>query len=117
MKKFLLIISVLLFVISGCAASDSQEPGNAYPTMAQYNGELYVFHGKTADEIPEGFEYLGEINCVDTHSIANDLDGNEEGRLYKNSAQPDILCYEYIEWDEQLNGKKAPILFLERDEE
>lgn len=117
MKKIIAMALILLFVFAGCRAEKPEEPGNAYPIMAQYEGKFYFFRGKLTKAVPEGYEYLGKINCVDTHSIEKDLDGNEEGYLYKNDGESDLLCFEYKEWDEELNGKKAPILFLERDED
>lgn len=114
MKKFLLIISVLLFVISGCASPKAEEPGNAFPVMAQYDGILYFRRGVVLYELPEDFEKAGEINCVETHSIAKDFDGNEEGYLYKN--KDGELLFVYKEWHEITDGGKEPFLVLVPEE-
>lgn len=113
MKKIIAILLMLLFLFMGCKKT-LQEPGNAFPVIIQYEETLYFHKGAVLYELPENFEKIGTVNCVDTHSIAKNFEGNEEGYIYKNKNGE--LLFKYKEWNKTTDGEKEPFLVLVPEE-
>lgn len=88
-----------------------------------YGGYYYVDKGVIADEIPEGYEFVGEINNISEYageliSTDNDLDGNTVGLVYMDPSDISVAYVEYPEgyWDEELNGRPSPIIVYQLDD-
>ncbi|MBR3609929.1 MAG: hypothetical protein IKL57_00495 [Oscillospiraceae bacterium] len=113
MKRIIILFLSAVIFLSGCGA-EKNEPGNAFPVMVRYEGITYFHRGKVIFELPADYEKIGAINCVEALSIEKDLDGNEEGYLYRNE-EGDYL-FEYKDWNESKDGGKEPFLVLVPEE-
>lgn len=74
----------------------------------------YFYNGKLTYELPEGYEYVGDvINVGDTSSASRkDFEGNVDGKIYMNQSVSDTAYFSWAEWNEEIDGT-APFLKLE----
>lgn len=86
----------------------------AIPAHFCFDGKGYFYNGKLTYELPEGYEYVGDvINVGDTSSgSGKDFEGNVDGRIYMNQSVAEIAYFSWAEWDEEIDGA-APFLKLE----
>jgi len=89
----------------------------AMPAHFYLDGKGYFYNGKLTYELPEGYEYVGEvINVVDTSSGSrNDFEGNVDGKIYMSQSVSDIAYFSWAEWNEDADGP-SPFLKLEHKE-
>ena len=92
----------------------SSEKQWAIPPHFYLDGKGYFYNGATY-ELPEGFEYIGDvINVGNTFSdYRNDFEGNVDGKIYMNESVADIAYFSWAEWNEEVDGGPAPFLKLE----
>ena len=78
------------------------------------DGKGYFHNGRITYELPEGYEYVGDvINVGDTASASRkDFEGNVDGKIYMNQSISDTAYFSWAEWNEEINGT-APFLKLE----
>ena len=79
------------------------------------NGTGYFHHGGIAYELPEGFEYIGDVINVGNASSGKDFEGNVDGKIYMNESVADIAYFSWAKWNEEIDGL-APFLKLEAKE-
>ena len=79
------------------------------------NGTGYYHHGGITYELPEGFEYIGDVINVGNTSSGNDFEGNVDGKIYMNESVADIAYFSWAKWNEEIDGL-APFLKLEAKE-
>ena len=77
------------------------------------NGTGYFHHGGIAYELPEGFEYIGDVINVGNGSSGKDFEGNVDGKIYMNESVADTAYFSWAEWNEEVDGGPAPFLKLE----
>lgn len=111
------------------AASEAAEEGPAAdgpgcaPGYIHWRGYDYVDHGQAVYEMPEGLEFLGEVNlAVEEGGIlpedAPDLSSNfgDGGSAYMFPGNDSLIVFRYKEWDPEVElGRPEPILFMFRE--
>ena len=123
MKKIgaiLLCLSILLLVI-GCGTPKVEQEVPTNPDSWAITAHFYLdekgyfYNGELTYELPEGYEYIGDvINVGDTFS-GDDFEGNVDGKIYMNETVSDTAYFSWAEWDEEIDGA-APFLKLELEE-
>ena len=104
-------------VIAICSLKDDSGASageNSWAIAAHFylDEKEYFYNGKLTYELPEGYEYVGDvINVGDTFS-GKDFEGNVDGKIYKNQSISDTAYFSWAEWDEEIDGP-APFLKLE----
>lgn len=78
------------------------------------DGKGFFYNGKLTYELPDGYEYAGDVINVGNTFSGKDFEGNVDGRIYTNSAVSDAVYFSWAEWDEEKDGP-APFLKLERE--
>ena len=98
------------------AQSDTSENSDFWAVAAHFylDGKGYFYNGKLTYELPEGYEYVGDvINVGDTASTSRkDFEGNVDGKIYMNQSISDTAYFSWAEWNEEIDGT-APFLKLE----
>ena len=121
MKKLLAFVLTLSFVFGlvACGNKDESYPiknPNSWAIAAHFylDGKGYFYNGKLTYELPEGYEYVGDvINVGDTSSASRkDFEGNVDGKIYMNQSVSDTAYFSWAEWNEEIDGT-APFLKLE----
>ena len=82
------------------------------PVHFYLDGNLYSYHGEIAQELPAGYEHIGEIKNVGDAFTGNDFEGNADGKIYMNKSISDTAYFSWVEWNEEIDGP-APFLKLE----
>lgn len=117
----LILASILGFIEykkAGEEKSHRIESPNSWAIVAHFylDGKGYFYNGKLTYELPEGYEYVGEvINVGNTASGSkNDFEGNVNGKIYMNPSIYDTAYFSWAdsEWNEEVDGPK-PFLMLE----
>ena len=86
--------------------------GNLIAAHFYLDGKGYFHNGKLTYELPEGYEYVGDvINVGDTLS-GKDFEGNVDGKIYMNQSVSDTAYFSWAEWNEEIDGA-TPFLKLE----
>ena len=125
MKKFitkaitigLILVCVLSFIGYQKANEGKKrtfENPNSFAIAAHFylDGKGYFHNGGLTYELPEGYEYVGDvINVGDTFS-SKDFEGNVDGKIYMNQSVSDTAYFSWAEWNEEIDGA-APFLKLE----
>lgn len=109
------VLSVCIFV--GCTvqtqdSSYNNEPGSARPVTTYYSGYIYSHDGHITYDIPDGFDFIGETNNVGNSPKTEDFAANEDGYLYKNIEDDELIYFQWKEWDESVDGGEEPYLLL-----
>ena len=119
MKKLLAFVLTLscVFGLVACGNKDESYPinnPNSWAIAAHFylDGKGYLYHGKLTYELPEGYEYVGDVINVGDTSSGKDLEGNVDGKIYMNQLVPNTAYFSWAEWDEDIDGP-APFLELE----
>ena len=128
MKKSIIramTIGLILVCIIGCIGllkaneekrkiSDSL---NSWAISAHFylDGRGYFHHGKLTYELPEGYEYVGDVINKGNVSSKNDFEGNVDGKIYMNETVTDTAYFSWAEWEEEIDGP-APFLELELED-
>ena len=121
MKKLLALVLALVcvFGLVACGNKDESYPinnPNSWAIAAHFylDGKGYFYNGKLTYELPEGYEYVGDvINVGDTSSASRkDFEGNVDGKIYMNQSVSDTAYFSWAEWNEEIDGT-APFLKLE----
>ena len=87
----------------------------ALPVHLYYDESLYFYDGHVVYILPKGVELIGETNNIGNATKERNFDGNEDGYVYKNLEENEILYFRWKEWDESVDGKE-PYLLLNRKE-
>ena len=82
------------------------------PVHFYLDGNLYCFHGDITQELPEGYECIGEVKNIGDAFTGNDVEGNADGKIYMNKSVADTAYFSWAEWNEEADGP-APFLKLE----
>lgn len=93
----------------------SDDPNPCALTAHFYlDGNGYFYHGKFTYELPEGYEFIGNVlNVGDTFTgSAKNFEGNVDGRIYMHQADSEAAYFSWAEWDTEADGP-APFLKLE----
>lgn len=87
---------------------------NSWAISAHFylHGKGYFYNGKLAYELPEGYEYVGNVINVGNTFSGKDFEGNVDGKIYINESVSDTAYFSWAEWDEEIDGP-APFLQLE----
>lgn len=72
----------------------------------------FIFHGDITQELPEGYECIGEVKNIGDAFTGNDFEGNADGKIYINKSVADTAYFSWAEWNEEADGC-APFLKLE----
>lgn len=116
----LVVAAVLcLTVFCGCQPENVQklEPGSAQPVNFRYDGRLYSHDGHVVYALPDGLTLLGETNNVgNTFPLEHDFDCNEDGFVYADPDNIQVIYFQWEQWDELTDGGKEPYLILNRKE-
>ena len=83
----------------------------AIPAHFYLDGKGYFYNGATY-ELPEGFEYIGDVINVGNASSGKDFEGNVDGKIYMNESVADIAYFSWAEWNGEIDGP-SPFLKLE----
>ena len=86
----------------------------AAPAHFYLDGKGYIYHGKLVYELPDGFEYIGDVINVGNTFSGKDFEGNVDGKIYMSESVSDFAYFSWAEWDEDVDGP-APFLKLELD--
>lgn len=117
----LILVSILSFIRYKKAVEEKShtiESPNSWAIAAHFylDGKGYFYNGKLTYELPEGYEYVGEvINVGDSSSdLRKDFEGNVDGKIYLNPSISDTAYFSWAdsEWNEEVDGPK-PFLKLE----
>ena len=88
----------------------------AQPVHFYLHGKGYFHRGEIAYELPEGYEFAG--NVLDVGEVyadsRKDFEGNADGKIYMNPSVSDIAYFSWAEWNEKADGP-APFLKLKRE--
>ena len=129
MKKriFLIVTLISLFTLAGCGewremhalestipAGLTNENDDSWAISAHFylDGKGYFYNGKLAYELPEGYEYVGNVINVGNTFSGKNLEGNVDGKIYINESVSDTAYFSWAEWDEETDGP-VPFLKLE----
>lgn len=95
----------------------SSEKQWALPAHFYLDGKGYFYNGSLTYELPDGYDYIGDvINTGDTSSaFRKDYEGNVDGKIYMNESVPDTAYFSWAEWNEEIDGP-APFLKLELED-
>lgn len=122
MKKLIALVLALVCMLSlvGCrnrpnTSTETSESQWAIAAHFYLNGTGYFHHGGITYELPEGYEYVGDVINVGNTSSGKDFEGNVDGKIYLNKSVPDIAYFSWAEWNEEVDGP-APFLKLEMKE-
>lgn len=74
------------------------------------DGKGYFYNGATY-ELPEGYEYAGDVINVGNTFSGKDFEGNVDGKVYMNPSVSDTAYFSWAEWNEEVDGP-APFLKL-----
>lgn len=85
------------------------------PVHFYLDGNLYIYHGEITQELPAGYEYIGEIKNVGDTFTGNDFEGNADGKIYMSEYVSDTAYFSWAEWNEEIDGA-APYLKLELED-
>ena len=79
------------------------------------DGNGFFHNGKLSYELPEGYEYAGDVINVGNTFSGKDFEGNVDGKIYLDESVTDTVYFSWAEWDEEKDGP-PPFLKLEFDE-
>lgn len=79
------------------------------------DGNGFFHNGKLSYELPEGYEYAGDVINVGNIFSGKDFEGNVDGKIYLNEAVTEVVYFAWAEWGEEQDGP-APFLKLELEE-
>lgn len=113
----LCLAAALLILMSRPTKPQIPEPDSwAQPVHFYLHGKGYFHRGEIAYELPEGYEFAGnvlDVGEVDADS-RKDFEGNADGKIYMNPSVSDIAYFSWAEWNEKADGP-APFLKLKRE--
>lgn len=118
MAACLCLVVALLPLINSMVNTETPNNPNPGALAAHFylDGKGYFYHGELTYELPEGYEYVGDvINVGDISSGSRkDFEGNVDGRIYMNPSISDTAYFSWAdsEWNEEVDGPK-PFLKLE----
>ena len=121
MKKLMAFVLALVCMSSlvGCqnrpnASTETSENQWAIAAHFYHGGKGYFHHGGVAYELPDGYEYVGDVINVGNTFSGKDFEGNVDGKVYMNETVADTAYFSWAEWNEGVDGP-APFLKLERE--
>ena len=76
------------------------------------DGKGCFHNGRITYELPEGYEYVGDVINVGNTSSGKDFEGNVDGNIYMNKSVTDTAYFSWAEWNEEVDGP-SPFLKLE----
>ena len=115
-----LILTCILGFIGYQKANEEKshiiEETNSWAIAAHFylDGKGYFYNGKLTYELPEGYEYVGDVINVGDILSGKDFEGNVDGKIYMNQSVSDSAYFSWTEWTEDVDGP-APFLKLEID--
>ena len=94
--------------------SNTNENSNSLAIAAHFylDEKGYFYNGILTYELPDGYEYVGDVINVGDAFSGKDFEGNVDGKIYMNQAVSDVAYFCWAEWDEDIDGP-APFLKLE----
>ena len=79
------------------------------------DGNGFFHNGKLSYELPEGYEYAGDVINVGNTFSGKDFEGNVDGKVYMDESIVDTAYFSWAEWDKEVDGP-APFLKLELED-
>lgn len=89
-------------------------PG-ALPAFFYLNGYAYTYDGHYSYELPDGFEFVGEVKNVGDSSSGLDFEGNVDGYIYMSESDSSISYFQWKEWDEEADGRELYLKLCKRE--
>ncbi len=125
-NRLIVFFAVLAFCVaailplSGCAQGDSfASSSNTLPALGDpgpgsaplhfcFGGNTYIFSGHCVDTLPEGFEFVREVNndSLSLGDPAVDFSGNAAGYIYMSESDKTAAYFRFKNRNEAVDGKE-----------